>query len=197
VLELFFVIVVIAAAKKTNSKVNNGIVGTNIRYADPDLTMIVGFGDNCDNDGTERRPRRCYVYHSVTLALQSKYIDAALSSGMRESAHKELSFPDLSPEVWDLMMKYVTPGNVEPMSTHHARMLVLLYGKYDFTLGLHMCDVVSAKLVKKDLFMGKLPNQRRYAVEAFVATHTLGLPETESRAGDCCFISCRQPHNRI
>jgi hypothetical protein len=75
-------------------------------------------------------------------------------------------------------MKYVTPGNVEPMSTHHARMLMVWYGKYDFTIGLHMCDVVLAKLVKKDMFMGKLPIQRQQAVEAFVAAHTLGLPET-------------------
>jgi hypothetical protein len=80
-------------------------------------------------------------------------------------------------------MKYVTPGNVEPMSTHHARMLMVWYGKDDLTMGLHMCDVhmcdvVLAQLVKKDLFMGKLRNQRRHAVEAFVAAHALGLPET-------------------
>jgi hypothetical protein len=76
------------------------------------------------------------------------------------------------------MMKYVTLGNVEPMSTHHARKLMVWYGKYEFTMGLHKCDVVLTKLVKKDLSLGKLPKQRRHAVEAFVAAHTLGLPET-------------------
>jgi hypothetical protein len=75
------------------------------------------------------------------------------------------------------MMKYITPGNVEPMSTHHARMLIVWYGRYDFTMGLHMC-VVLAKLVINDLFIGKSPIQRRHAVEAFVVAHTLGLPET-------------------
>jgi hypothetical protein len=178
VLEFLFVMVVIAVAKKTNSDDNKCVVGANIRYADPDLTIVVGVGDGYDNNGTERHPQRRYVYHSVVLALQSKYIDAALSSGMRETVHKELSFPDLSPETWDLMMKYVTPGNVEPMSTHHARMLMVWYGKYDFTMGLHMCDVVLAKLVKKYMFMGKLPIQRQHAVEVFVEAHTLGLPET-------------------
>jgi hypothetical protein len=155
VLELFYVMVVIAAAKKTNSNDNKGVVGTNMQYADPELTVIVDVGNNCDNDSTERRPRRYYVYHSVVLALQSKYIDAVVSSGMHESVHKELSIPDLSPETSDLMMKYITPGNVEPMSTHHARMVMVWCGRYDFTMGLTMC-VVLVKLVKNDLLMGKL-----------------------------------------
>jgi hypothetical protein len=81
---LEYVMVVIAAAKNTNGNDNNGVVGTNIRYADPDLTIFVGVGDGCVDDGTERRR---YVDHSVVLALQSKHIDAALSTGMRESVH--------------------------------------------------------------------------------------------------------------
>jgi hypothetical protein len=175
---LEYVMMVIAAAKNTNNNDNNGVVGTDMQYADPDMTIFVGVGDGCEDNCTERRPRRRYVYHSVVLALQSKYIDVVLSTEMRESVHYDLSFPDLSSATWNLRMKYVTPGNVKPMSTHHARMLMMWYSKYDFTMGLYMCDVVLAKLVKKDLFMGKLPNQRRHTVEAFVAAHALGLPET-------------------
>lgn len=57
-----------------------------IRYSDFDLEIVVGAEEET------------FRYYALNMAQQSTYIDAALSSMMREGETKRLSFPDITPD---------------------------------------------------------------------------------------------------
>ena len=69
-------------------------------FGAPDLQVSIG------------EDEQLYHYHSLILASQSLYIDTLLSSPV---AHKEqekmrISFPEIQPETWEKMMKYLGPS---------------------------------------------------------------------------------------
>lgn len=148
------------------SKLNE--LHNSIRYMETDLEVTVGEGDD----------QHVYHYHSLAMALLSKYVDAMLSAPMKEGATKKIAFPDITPALWENLMKYLEPGFYELPSSEEAMTLVKYYHKYDFPSGLHLCDHILSKLIAqgyKSLGSDKI-------AEAFVCAHTHSL-ETATAAG--------------
>lgn len=71
-----------------------------IRSQKPDLTVIVGSGQNA-------REFRCY---SVLLAHASPVFDAMLSSGMAESENRRIELPTKDPDDWALFLQCIDPA---------------------------------------------------------------------------------------
>jgi hypothetical protein len=81
--------------------------------------------------------------------------------------------------------KHVLPGNTEPLSTDEASALPEPYGKYEFTVGPYLCDVVLAQYIQNELMYNHggagetaVQQRRSQCVPVFVHTHALGLPQT-------------------
>ena len=69
-------------------------VAKKIRCSDPDLKVVLGEGEDADFQW----------HHSQTLATKSKYIDAMLSTPMKESEEHKITFPDINLGTWQKMM---------------------------------------------------------------------------------------------
>ena len=102
-----------------------------LRSSEPDLKVILGTGDN----------ESVLLYHSQTLASKSKYVDTMLSVPMKEREEYVISFPDISTETWELMMKFIDdPVAARKMDEKDALSLVEFYDKYEFGGGRNLCS---------------------------------------------------------
>ena len=63
-----------------------------IRSQAPDVTVSVGSGES-------KQEFKCY---KVVLSFASSYLDAMLSSSMKEGEIGHIDFPDKDPEEWKL-----------------------------------------------------------------------------------------------
>ena len=101
-------------------------------FGPPDLEVVVG------------QDQRLYRYHSFILASYSTYIDTMLSSPMRESKTKHISFPDIEPDVWERMIQVLEPGGIKAFTFGGKDLLVLtpIFDKYQFEDGMRMCNRV-------------------------------------------------------
>jgi len=112
-----------------------------LRFSEPDLKITIGgCSDTKKSDGEEQLLDDNNVvvkwYHAVIMARHSNYIDAMLSNPMKESGTNELNFPDITPEVWDLMMKFVEdPSEARHMTIKDVMLVAKYYDKYDFPKG--------------------------------------------------------------
>ena len=104
-----------------------------LRSSDPDLKISVGANDEAVD----------YWYHSSIMANHSNYIDAMLATPMKESTAYEIGFPDISPNTWDCMLKYLeAPAEARLMTIQDAMEAAPWYDKYDFRKGCQLCDQV-------------------------------------------------------
>lgn len=51
-----------------------------------------------------------------------------------------ISFPEIQPETWEKMMKYLEPTQVHP-SLEDLLLIIPLYDKYQFLALLRYCDI--------------------------------------------------------
>ena len=140
-----------------------------IRSSEPDLKVIIGSDDAekaagahvdgkksantdaKDDDGAKKKHPAVVTkwYHCQTLAAKSKYIDALLVAPMKESESRTITFPDISPETWDLMMKFIDdPLASRSMSAEDVVEVAKFYDKYEFTSGTSLCDAILAEYFK-------------------------------------------------
>ena len=132
-----------------------------LRSSEPDLKVIIGSDeaekaaagadDEKDDDEAEKQQPSVVTkwYHSQTLAAKSKYVDALLAAPMKESESKTITFPDISPETWDLMMKFIdNPIACRGMKAHDVVKVAKFYDKYEFTDGTVLCDVILEEYFK-------------------------------------------------
>jgi len=104
-----------------------------LRSSEPDLKVVLGSGD----------AESIQWHHSQTLASKSKYIDAMLSTPMKEKDEYIISFPDIDPETWQKMMKYIENlVAARQMNARDALDVALFYDKYEFVEGGKLCDQV-------------------------------------------------------
>ena len=98
-------------------------------FGSPDLAVTVGTDEHL------------YNYHSFILAGQSLYVDTILSSpaARREQEKRRISFPDITRETWEKMMKFLLPATNGP-STDDLVEILPFYDKYQFLDGLAYCD---------------------------------------------------------
>ena len=102
-----------------------------LRSSEPDLKVILGSGDD----------QSILWYHSQALSLKSKYIDTMLAVPMKERNERVISFPDISIETWEQMMKFIDdPIAVRQMNVQDALTVVEFYDKYNFEAGRNLCS---------------------------------------------------------
>lgn len=83
-----------------------------------------------------------YHCHSIHMAIQSDFIDAALASPMRESVEKVIELPDIKPKIWGLMMKIIDSPHVANFVGTTMGEVILAAEKFDqyqFINGLACC----------------------------------------------------------
>ena len=104
-------------------------------FGSPDLAVTVGVDEHL------------YKYHSLILASQSLYVDTLLSSpaARTEQEKRRISFPDITRETWEKMMKYLFPTNTMP-SVDDLVEIIPFYDKYQFLDGMAYCDEILAEL---------------------------------------------------
>ena len=132
-----------------------------LRSSEPDLKVIIGSdeaeeaaeGADADgkasaggeDDGAEKKQPFVVTkwYHSPSLAAKSKYVDALLAAPMKESESRTITFPDISPETWELMMKFIDdPVASRSMTAQDVAKVAKFYDKYEFTSGTSLCDAI-------------------------------------------------------
>jgi len=103
---------------------------------EPDLKVFVG------------KERSLFRYYSVNLATHSEYVDTLLATPMSEAASRELSFPDVDPEIWEKMISLLEdPLAVLDMTVEDAVGVLPLYDKYQFHRGKDLCGRVLSKFI--------------------------------------------------
>ena len=104
-----------------------------LRSSEPDLKVILGSGDE----------ETVQWYHSQTLASKSKYIDTMLAVPMREREDRVISFPDIEPDVWEKMIKFLdNPIAARCMNAKDAVEVAVFYDKYEFVDGRELCSLI-------------------------------------------------------
>ena len=86
------------------------------RTEEPDFTVIVGTGD-------QKQEFQCY---RLILSLGSGYFDSMFSSGMKEVTNKEISFPDMDPEGWKEVYKFIDKMSYEASKVTHDNIVLLV-----------------------------------------------------------------------
>jgi hypothetical protein len=102
---------------------------TMIRSSDPDLTIIVGKGEQ----------QKIYECHSPIMAMYSQYIDSMLATPMREQKTRTISFSEIDSADWESMIGYLQAG-VPPQTLDQVCAVLPFYDKYEFQSGLAICD---------------------------------------------------------
>ena len=132
-----------------------------IRSSEPDLKVVIGSDDNAgagdgkgqngDSDDAEEQPASMVTkwYYSQALATKSKYIDALLAAPMKESESRTITFPDITPATWELMIKLIDdPIASRTMKAEDVVKVATYYDKYEFTGGTKLCDHVLEEYFK-------------------------------------------------
>ena len=126
-----------------------------IRCSEPDLKVIIGSeaekagGEGGEKDDAKHKGVVTKWYHTPSLAAKSKYVDALLTAPMKESESRTITFPDISPDTWDLMMKFVDdPIASRSMKPEDVVRVANFYDKYEFSDGRSLCDLVLAEYFK-------------------------------------------------
>ena len=144
---------------------------TMIRSSDPDLTIIVGQGEQ----------QEIYEYHSPIIAMHSQYIDNMLATPMREQETRTISFPEIHSADWESMIGYLQPGALPPQTLDQVRVVLPFYDKYEFQSGLAICDRMLAAF---DFDVDANLDQCMVAVE-MVYKYAQRFPVAKAKAAAC------------
>eukprot|EP00571_Detonula_confervacea_P004205 CAMPEP_0172315314 /NCGR_PEP_ID=MMETSP1058-20130122/24810_1 /TAXON_ID=83371 /ORGANISM="Detonula confervacea, Strain CCMP 353" /LENGTH=383 /DNA_ID=CAMNT_0013029369 /DNA_START=64 /DNA_END=1215 /DNA_ORIENTATION=- len=150
-----------------------------LRSSEPDLKVILG-----SRDGMVTK-----WYHSITLTSKSRYIDAMLSSPMKEKEESTISFPDIDNGVWEEMMKFLeSPVAIRRMKVEDALNVAKFYDKYEFEEGTILCDQVLGDYVKSAKHMETdLSLDVDLLVDAVVIAQEANLMDTLRRGLKYCW----------
>jgi hypothetical protein len=138
-----------------------------LRSSEPDLQIILGSDDDVVT-------KWC---HSPTLASKSKYIDAMLAAPMQESENRTITFPDISPEVWDNMIMFLDdPVAARRMTAKDALAVAVFYDKYEFEQGRKLCeDVMMCYFEKLDKMEKNYSLNLELVIDLTVTAHQANL----------------------
>ena len=144
-----------------------------LRFAEMDLRVIVG-ENNKGEKGKE------YLYHRALLASQSDFVEAALTSSMKESKESVIRFPELDPDTWESMICFLSPSVARTMDHKDAQELAPHYDKYGFVEGLICCDDVLKQCFRD--FKIHSPKELEEVVDLHLTVDSANLPETKIAA---------------
>ena len=143
---------------------------TMIRSSDPDLTIIVGKGEQ----------QKIYECHSPIMAMYSQYIDSMLATPMREQKTRTISFSEIDSADWESMIGYLQAG-VPPQTLDQVCAVLPFYDKYEFQSGLAICDRMLAAF---DFDVDANLDQCMVAVE-MVYKYAQRFPIAKAKAAAC------------
>lgn len=124
-----------------NNEEEGGPAAKKLRSCDNDLKIIVGTAsaDEANSNTSNNCPRE-FWYVSNVMAYHSNFFDTMLSSQMQESISREIKLPDVDPDHWELLMKYLSPKQGRKLTLEDAVTIAPLYDKYEFRQGRELCD---------------------------------------------------------
>ena len=170
-----------------------------IRSSEPDLKVIIGSEEaekeeaGADGkDDTDKKPEVVTEwYHSPSLAAKSKYVDALLAAPMKESESRTITFPDISPDTWDLMIRFVDdPVAARRMKPEDVVRVAKFYDKYEFSGGRSLCDTILVEYFKsvfKETFFtrtNKVVPDVDFIVASVVLAHEANLNDAFDKGMD-------------
>jgi len=123
------------SSKDTNTETKVEIDNNkhHLRSSDPDLKVILGSGED----------QVTKWYYATSLANKSKYIDTMLSTPMKESDTRTITFPDITLEFWEAAIDFVdNPVAARKMEASDVLNVAKFYDKYEFVDGTNLCDCV-------------------------------------------------------
>ena len=136
-----------------------------LRSSEPDLQIILGSGDDVS----------IQWHHSSILAAKSKYIDTMLSTQMREQASRKITFPDITPEIWEKMNSFLDdPLASRNMKPEDVRDVALLYDKYEFTMGRKLCEAIISDYLNHNSLKEK---ERSYTLDLELIIHLTSVAQ--------------------
>ena len=146
-----------------------------LRSSDPDLQVVVKFtGD--DGKVVEKE----YAMYAGVLAGMSKFVDAMLAAPMKENNDGKVVLEDVSPEVFEAALKFEQDTTAaRNMTAEDAVKVLEFYDKFEFTGGLHLCNVVLNEYFQQQLDLGfkKPPDNLNLLIEAIMLAEQCNLPE--------------------
>lgn len=109
-----------------------------IRYQEPDVLVVVG-------DGESKEEFQC---HGVVLSMASDYLDAMLSSNMKEGESSRIDFKDKSPEDWKLFFTFIDPTKLRKAELTIENIPTVLPWFHEFGMSgyLDECDTILSKI---------------------------------------------------
>ena len=125
-----------------------------LRCSDHDLTVVLKYTETDGKEGKkdELKTKEYQMYYQ-TLASMSKFVDAALTTDMKEKETKTISL-DVTPQEFETALGYIeNPIKVLTMTPQDALKVVPFYDQHEFTGGLAICDeVLKAYLTKQPIW---------------------------------------------
>jgi hypothetical protein len=155
------------ARTKRNSRKIEKLPTKRIDSQAPDVTIIVGSGDNVE----ETR------FYGVILASASPYLDAMLSNGMMESENRIIRFPEKNPLQWDVVLRCIDPSNAllftpEPrvddiLSSYQdaPRVLAPWFNELQMQPYLNRCDEILCTKIDENITHEKIRDGRVTSAE--------------------------------
>ena len=129
-----------------------------LRSSEPDLQIILGSGDDSSTQFT----------HSTALALKSKYVDTMLSTPMREQETRTITFPDITPTIWETMNKFLDdPLAAREMKAEDVRDVAVPYDKYEFTQGSKLCEMIMSDYLSANSLVRRTIDRFLFLVHLF------------------------------
>ena len=116
-----------------------------------DLKVIIGSNEN---GGIKE-----FWHYSPVLAYESGYVDTLLSTQVGAHQAGTITFPDVTPSQWELMMKFLRQPHLlrtSETNTDTVCELAVLYDKYAFAMGVATCD---------DFLVNELPAESKPFVD--------------------------------
>ena len=133
-----------------------------IRLSDPDLQITCKDGDK----------ERTLEYHSIQMALQSKYFDNLLSSGMAESATKKVVLNDVDPDLFAEAMSLIeSPAKFADAHITKVMKVASLYDRFEFKNGLESVDMSAGKV----LHTLRMKLSKKFAISAKELDHAISI----------------------
>lgn len=123
--------------RTTHSTPTMPTVAVELKCAEPDLEVVVG-----------TQVQEVFHYHSVILASYSEYVDTMLASPMREQSEMKITFPDIEPEVWVKLIKFLEPGGSRATDLDIVVSdLLPICDRYGFRSGINLIDDIISTLL--------------------------------------------------
>ena len=98
-------------------------------------------GDSTEE--VEQVSEKSYLVDSALLSRMSKFVDAALNSGMMEQTTREIVLHCVTPSVFELALTLILdPLASRSMTTVDAVVVLAFYDMYSFDKGKELCDQV-------------------------------------------------------